>query len=196
MNRLIFIGFLAIMGLICCNTPPSKEAEMQFRVKPDLLGDSIHLHKVGVSFSPPVSFERLDKETTTLSVLGETPFVSSLNNFEVFTDSSSKAEMWVIEPDLNVEKEFLTYNEYLLDSLSTQDSVWQSAMLDSFPYNGFDVKQLLLQSEDLIAFFLIFSHPDMSKHRPFLCSYSVPRASYTPSLIQSIESSIGSFSPL
>lgn len=196
MNRLMLIGLLLLMGFGSCNTSPSAEAEMQFRVKPDLLGDSIHLPKVGISFSPPVSFDRLDKGTSDLAALGETPFVSSLSNYEIFTDSFSRAEMWVVEPDVNVEEEFLTYNQHLLDSLATQDSVWQSAMLDSFPYNGFDVKQLLLQSEDLVAFFLIFSHPERSKYRPFLCSYSVPRASYTPLLIQSIESSIGSFSPL
>ena len=196
MNRLIFIGGLLVMGLISCNTPPTAEAEMQFRVQPDLLGDSLHLPKVGISFSPPISFERLEKESASMAVIDETPFVSSLNNYEIFTDSSSRAEMWVMEPDLNVEEEFLTYNQHLLDSLSTQDSVWQSAMLDSFPYNGFDVKQLLVQREDLVAFFLIFSHPEKGKHRPFMCSYSVPRASYTPTLIESIESSIGSFSPL
>lgn len=196
MIRLFTIGCILVWGLVSCTTPSSGETDMQFRIKPDLLGDSVHLQKVGVSFSPPVSFVRLDKRSAELPTMNETPFASSLNNYEVFTDSTSKAEMWVIEPDVNVEEEFLTYNQHLLDSLSAQDADWQSAMLDSFPYNGFDVKQLLLQSEELVSFFLIFSHPERSKHRPFLCSYSIPRSSYTPSLIQSIESSIGSFSPL
>ncbi len=194
-----FLCILVLFGNWACQPASSSpnNSEMQFRVNPELLGDSMQLVDVGISFSPPKTFEWMDKEQG-LAILGAegAPYVSSIRNYEVFTDSATFAGMQLIKPDINTESEFLEYYTYFLDSLATQDTSWQSAMLDSFPYNGFEVKQLLLQNAEVVAFFLVFNQKRGNLDRPFVCAYGIPREFYTSSLIQSIESSIGSFTPL
>ena len=185
------------MNWACQPTPNSpKSTNMQFRVNPEMLEDSLHLNRVGVSFSPPINFERVDPEGSSILETVEENFISSIRNFTRYRDTFNKAEMYVIQPDTNSGEDFLSYHTNWLDSLSGQDSIWQSALTDSFPYNDFQVKQLLLQNEQVVSFFLLFSPLEAISHKPFLVMYSVLRESYTSSVIQSIESSIGSFTPL
>ena len=196
----LFSLSLLLLGYGCQDSSnPGKEGDMQFRVNEELLSDSLHFPLAGTSFSPPRNFHKMSSLTQEVSQSRLS--IDSILVYEVFEDTLQKKEdllsyMAFMHPQRGEEEKFLAYLETLTDSVFSVDIPMGEVRKDTFLYKGFIVEQSMRQAEDYISFFLSFKHAQAAKGVPFACSYFIPREAYTLPMIESIESSIGSFSPI
>ncbi|MEM6632793.1 MAG: hypothetical protein AAF694_24195 [Bacteroidota bacterium] len=199
-RTLVYLFGLLFWGYSCVDSsPPPTEAGMQFRVNEELLGDSVHFPLAGASFSPPKTFH-IHSSLEKTAMLSQAQ-VDSFLIYEIYEDTTRKAEdllayMAFMHPRQGQKEKFEAYIETLLDSALLADPTVGEVLQDSFMYKGFAVRQSMVQAKEYVSFFLAFTHSQDQAKAPFACSYFIPRESYTLPMIESIESSIGSFSPI
>lgn len=190
------ILLIAFLGIVACNTgrkrPPNKD-DMHFEVNEDLLGETQTNEKLGVAYAAPKNWETVTGEpkkklSQTLSEMGATDDVQLLS---VYFEQETASLLFVSDlsklSDTVMLAAIANYKTYFADTTKNE-----RVMMDDFEYNGFYIRQFLIQSPGLVNFKLWFLEGGKKR---FQVDYMVPAEVYMKK-IKDIESSIGSFHKL
>lgn len=190
------ILLIAVLGITACNSGrkrPANEDNMYFEVNEDLLGQTQQNKALGVAYAAPKNWEIVTGEpkkklSKTLTEMGATDDVQLL---DVFFEQESASLLFVSDlsklSDTVMLAAIANYKTYFADSTKNE-----RVMMDDFEYNGFYIRQFLIQSPSLVNFKLWFLEGGKKR---FQVDYMVPAKVYMKK-IKDIESSIGSFHKL
>lgn len=197
-RKLLFISVSVVFVFLVLSCDQSKNKtglqELTFNVNVNLLNPEIADSVLGITYNPPLGWNQVD--SVSFLKIGnlfqsQNTILKDYNIRNIYRDDSTFS-MLIVADLSGISDSSLNRKIQQISSMQRDTTQKLSLKYGEFTYNGFDIKQFLLQNPSFINFKLFFVKRGRQN---FLLEYILPLKVYAEK-IRIIESSIGSLTKI